>query len=1667
MQSFTSTKFSSSILLLLAFTFVSFLNVTAQVVTQIGTGTQAPLTNNSIYSPICRFAATSGNDASRSNLLYTSTELNTAGIFTGATITKLAFYKIGTGATTAGFTFQIYMRNSTTTAPMATTTTWATITSTHTLQYNTTSQAISAATGWVEFTLDVPFTYTGDNVEIAFNHDMSTIVGDPTTGPFDWQYTTGFQDYIIGTVGTTPAGVATLSGTVANYKVRPNIQVTYISSTPCSGTPVPGTTTITPTLTCTNTQVTLGLTGNVQATGLTYTWQESATLNGTYTDISTASSSIAYTLTATTTKYYRAAVRCNGGAPENSVPALLTVNPAFPGGTYTINNASPTSGSNFNSFTDAFNAISCGVSGKVIFEVPSNQTFTENPPELNASGTVTDSIIFRKTGSGGNPVIQPATPGTIASSTTLGSNGDAVIIINGGDYISFEAIDINTATYTTGVELYEYGYYLKKKSATDACKHVRIKNAVITLAKGIYSFGIHVSNNSGTTAVTVTGAGGVSDDIRISGNTINDAYGGIYVRGDATAIYYDQNNSIGVDSANTINNFAGGASTAYGIYAIGQNNLKIANNIVMSVASGHTTTMYGIYTGTATNASTDIYNNIITISGGGTTTSIYGISNNAGATGTSNLIRIYNNKVTGCTYSTATTGALYLVEQAATGYNVEIYSNELTGNKTSPTTTGAFYMIYQSAAVVNQSKIYSNIINNNIKMTGTTGITYCIYNTGAATSNNLIYNNTITDVSVTNTSGSVTGIHVITGASNSVYNNRILSITNTATTTGALYGITLASGGVTNNVYNNIITGLAAPTSTNTGTTTTDHIRGINVTSTTASSTQNISFNTIYLNASGGAIFSTSCVFHTTNATATTSALYLRNNILVNHSTASGVGVTSALRLSSTTLTNYNAASNNNLLYVNSGATHFIFYDGTNGDPDAAAFKSRVAPRETSTVSENPAFVNNAVLPYDLHLNTGTPSQAESGGVSIGGITTDIDGDVRNASTPDIGADEFAGTAADLTGPSISYTALPVESICLGSKTLSVTITDASGINVTAGTKPRLWYKKANENDVLPANNTAASNGWKYVEATNAVSPFIFNFDFSLLNSALTYGDSVSYFVVAQDISPAVNVGVSVASFNSTPSSVALSSGVFPVSGNIKGFEVVTQPNPVAVKTDKAELCVSGTVTLNIDGINVTGATYQWQSSPQGLNTFTDIPGATTLPYTTASFNQSTDFRLAVQCNATPIASSPSPVLAVMVNNPQVTGTTPNYHCGPGTVTLQATPSAGASLNWYANSTGGISIGTGSSFVTPSITTSTTYYVSAGLGGTTQVSGHGNPTVTTATQNAGLFFDLNTEVILNSVDVYTNGTSGSVVIALYNTSGTLLYTSPTFNVPSGTLSTPYTLALGWAISAGTNYRIVAASHTPNLGYHTGSFPIQLGNGVGTVTVGAASGGGTTTLNYFIYNMNTTSGCNSNRTAVLATIDNNPGCTPFPVNLLSFKGEKSGSSNRLLWTTASEINNSGFELQRSIDGINFSKIAFIATKAVNGTNTGNLQYSYTDATPPAGIVYYRLKQIDKDGKYTHSSTVTLARDRGTDLRVLAVYPNPVTDVLNIKIETPQSKKTTLTVTDAAGRVVLQQQGSFTAGENFVQLPTQQLVRGTYFIKIIADCVTIGVYKFLKN
>ena len=258
------------------------------------------------------------------------------------------------------------------------------------------------------------------------------------------------------------------------------------------------------------------------------------------------------------------------------------------------------------------------------------------------------------------------------------------------------------------------------------------------------------------------------------------------------------------------------------------------------------------------------------------------------------------------------------------------------------------------------------------------------------------------------------------------------------------------SQGTTVTVSNNLIGNLTASAATGV-----NAINGINITSTQNNSTIKVYYNTVYVsNPTSGAGFGSSGFFHTADIHTTQATLDLRNNIIVNTSVQNGAGLTVAYRRSaggSNMLNNYASTSNNNDFYAGTpSATHLIYYDGSGSAQTIAAYQNfsslagTIAPRDSASFSENPPFLSTTGSSANfLHIDTTVETQIESGAAPIAGFTGDFDGDTRNASIPDVGADEFFGIPVDLVPPVISYASLG-NTTSTAARTLTATIADTS-----------------------------------------------------------------------------------------------------------------------------------------------------------------------------------------------------------------------------------------------------------------------------------------------------------------------------------------------------------------------------------------------------------------------------------------------------------------------------------------------------------------------------------------------------------------------------------------------------------------------------------------------
>lgn len=170
-------------------------------------------------------------------------------------------------------------------------------------------------------------------------------------------------------------------------------------------------------------------------------------------------------------------------------------------------------------------------------------------------------------------------------------------------------------------------------------------------------------------------------------------------------------------------------------------------------------------------------------------------------------------------------------------------------------------------------------------------------------------------------------------------------------------------------------------------------------------------------------------------------------------------------------------------------------------------------------------------------------------------------------------------------------------------------------------------------------------------------------------------------------------------------------------------------------------------------------------------------------------------------------------------------------------------------------------------------------------------------------------------------------------------------------------------------------------------------------------------------------------------------------TILPLNWISFKGALKENYVELDWSTTNEFNTNGFEIERSTDGETYSNIGWV--NSLGGVNLNN--YTYNDHSIVKGNkYYYRLKQEDKDGKFTYSSVVIIAYLGGN--KWVNIYPNPVKDNLFIQRQNGSNSNTNIVITDASGKVVYQNVNSLSST---LEVQTSNWSRGIYIVKLNSD------------
>ncbi len=175
--------------------------------------------------------------------------------------------------------------------------------------------------------------------------------------------------------------------------------------------------------------------------------------------------------------------------------------------------------------------------------------------------------------------------------------------------------------------------------------------------------------------------------------------------------------------------------------------------------------------------------------------------------------------------------------------------------------------------------------------------------------------------------------------------------------------------------------------------------------------------------------------------------------------------------------------------------------------------------------------------------------------------------------------------------------------------------------------------------------------------------------------------------------------------------------------------------------------------------------------------------------------------------------------------------------------------------------------------------------------------------------------------------------------------------------------------------------------------------------------------------------------------------------PFPVVNLKLDATGKQDYIAVIWTTDEEINNKGFELQRSTDGINFQKIAWVKGTGTT-TKVQGQKYNYNDYDVEYDqVYYYRVKQIDFDGQYMFSNVASAKISTQTEFDAF-IYPNPAKNELYLNVTTTRDQTFSLKVYDVIGKLIYTQDIYVEKGKTTLELNEllNRVALGTYYVKI---------------
>jgi hypothetical protein len=872
-----------------------------------------------------------------------------------------------------------------------------------------------------------------------------------------------------------------------------------------------------------------------------------------------------------------------------------------------------TSGCDYPSLTAAVAALNInGVgTGGAIIEIANGHTETSpnaglslGSTTLNASLNASNPLIIRKSLTAGAKPIITSGAGTGAM--------DAMLRLIGVDYVTLENLVFNEAIgNVTSTNLHEYGIaMLKRNSASpvDGCQFTTIIGCDINFRRsstltqiGIYA-GNHIASN--TSVIFFSTFGDTHSSNTIVGNSVVNAQHGIYFAGTnwPPSVWLDQNNTIGIaGNGNRIVGFGPNSSVAAsGISAFHQTNLSVEANTISGggllpynngISGVHLQYIFRAFVKGNTISDTSLSGSNIGLR----------FQNNLSGT----RLYIDSNRIN---YCYATEGVLNAIS-ATMADSLFITRNAIHHNHYLGTGTNNFSGLaiggpgignLAKSLLIKQNEIFANKSTANlfgINLSGTDACLVRVYdnsihhdtctigqNIGIMNSINTnlpdsILRNEIYELRNT-IGGSITGYFKPTISSsntnvkvieaNKIYNlrcflgsakgieffnhngpvwikgNEIYGLRSDSIF-ATLTGIEIGTGGFNVYIVNNLIYDFQTYNSPIVG-----KIHGIYINNAVSNNTSRIYHNTVFFDASNSGNLESYCL-----RAGIFSQVEVRNNVFVNKSLATLNGFNAAYYREGSNLATYRIGSNHNLFFSSGTPGRFaLFFDAVTKDSTLAQLKNKLAPRESNSYFENVVFQQTSIQPFDLRPAALLATLIESGASIIDTpitVYTDINGVQRTKRYPDLGCYEGNFLISDSIKPGITYGKVQPVTPYMPAPQISAFVTDRFGIKVATANRPRLYFKKKTDANAF-IGNTNANGGWKFVLTTDSISPFNFQVNYSLLQSALVPGDTIEFFATAEDSNN--NVGAGTVILFGNPSATTLTASNFPVAGQLNFFPV-------------------------------------------------------------------------------------------------------------------------------------------------------------------------------------------------------------------------------------------------------------------------------------------------------------------------------------------------------------------------------------------------------------------------------------------------------------------------------------------------------------------------------